>query len=128
MLTIETATEVACEMHNSLSKTAIVALVEDITGEAWADVADDAVNHIASWVLECAGQPPTQDSQSGAPIGHLIDVNAAAKELGVGPNRVRVLLSEGRIPGAQKIGRQWMIPQASLAAVSDRRPGRPKAD
>lgn len=34
----------------------------------------------------------------------------AAQQWAVSPQRVRVWLKEGRIPGAVKIGRDWLIP------------------
>ena len=40
----------------------------------------------------------------------VISVVAAAALLGVCPKRVRVLCSEGRIYGAYKVGRDWLIP------------------
>lgn len=33
-----------------------------------------------------------------------------AHRLGINPSRVRQLLAEGRIPGARKHGRDWLIP------------------
>lgn len=60
MMTIENAYEMAAEMHNSLSKGAVVALTEDISGKAWSDCADNAINWIAGWLLECDGANVTR--------------------------------------------------------------------
>jgi excisionase family DNA binding protein len=40
----------------------------------------------------------------------LIDTIQAAKLLGVSTSRVRLLLAQGRIRGAYKLGRFWLIP------------------
>jgi len=40
----------------------------------------------------------------------LLSSAEAARILGVSPMRVRQLLSQGRIKGARKIGRDWVIP------------------
>jgi hypothetical protein len=40
----------------------------------------------------------------------LITVPLAAAELGVCVQRVRVLCRQGRVQGAQKVGRDWLIP------------------
>lgn len=37
----------------------------------------------------------------------------AAKRLGVRESRVRQLCIAGRLPGAMKVGRQWLIPEGS---------------
>lgn len=34
----------------------------------------------------------------------------AAKELNLSDRRIRVLCTQGRIQGAQKIGRDWLLP------------------
>ncbi|NEQ66403.1 MAG: hypothetical protein F6K21_13045 [Symploca sp. SIO2D2] len=39
-----------------------------------------------------------------------IGVQAAAHRLGISVGRVRTLLGQGRIEGAQKLGRRWQIP------------------
>jgi hypothetical protein len=50
----------------------------------------------------------------------------AAAELGIGLTRTLVLLRAGKFVGAQKIGRDWIIPRASLAHVTVYgKPGRP---
>ena len=40
----------------------------------------------------------------------LIRVQDVAVKLGLGRERVRQLLRRGTIPGAQKVGRDWLIP------------------
>jgi len=50
-------------------------------------------------------------------------VEEFAQDAGVSPRRIRVICRQGRIPGAYKHGRDWMIP---AAATWDRKPpGRP---
>jgi excisionase family DNA binding protein len=44
----------------------------------------------------------------------LLTTSEAAKILGVTPRRVRVLASTGRLRGAQQVGRDWLIPPASV--------------
>lgn len=39
-----------------------------------------------------------------------ISVKQAATRLGLGVRRVRVLCEQGRIDGARKVGRDWVIP------------------
>lgn len=40
----------------------------------------------------------------------LITVSSASAELGVCVQRVRALCSQGRVRGAYKLGRAWLIP------------------
>jgi excisionase family DNA binding protein len=56
----------------------------------------------------------------------LLSATEAAERLGVTPNRVRALISAGRLP-AQKVGRDYVIDPAHLKLVRHRKPGRPKA-
>jgi len=39
-----------------------------------------------------------------------LSTQQAADKLGVNCSRVRALLAQGRIAGAQKVGRNWIIP------------------
>jgi excisionase family DNA binding protein len=55
----------------------------------------------------------------------LISSAEAAKKLGVHITRVQVLIREGRLP-AQKIGRTYVVDEADLKLVEDRKPGRPR--
>lgn len=54
-----------------------------------------------------------------------LSVTQFAQREGVSRVRVLQLLAEGRIPGARKVGRQWIIP--GTAAIERRAPGRPSA-
>lgn len=55
----------------------------------------------------------------------LISVPAAAEKLKVSDRRVRVLCVQGRIPGAVKIGRDWLLPDKPVVIAADRRrPGK----
>jgi excisionase family DNA binding protein len=49
----------------------------------------------------------------------------AAERLGITPRRVQALIEAGRLP-AQKFGRDYMIKEADLKLVEDRKVGRPK--
>ena len=49
-----------------------------------------------------------------------ITAAAAAESWSISPRRVRVLASEGRIPGATKIGRDWMIPKDAAKPTDPR--------
>lgn len=40
----------------------------------------------------------------------MITVADAATLLGCTPNRIRALCRESRIPGAEKLGRDWLLP------------------
>jgi excisionase family DNA binding protein len=51
----------------------------------------------------------------------------AAQKLGITPRRVVALVTAGRLP-AQKFGRDYMIKEADLKLVEDRRVGRPKKE
>jgi len=55
----------------------------------------------------------------------LISTAEAAAELGVTPARVQHMIWAGRLP-AFKVGRAWVIREADLGPVRNRRPGRPK--
>ena len=54
----------------------------------------------------------------------LISTSEAALRLGVHITRVQVLIREGRLP-AQKIGRTYVIDEANLKFVEERKVGRP---
>lgn len=41
---------------------------------------------------------------------YLISTEEASKLLGISARRIRTLLQQGRVKGATKIGRQWLIP------------------
>ena len=47
-----------------------------------------------------------------------------AAQWGVTPKRVRQLCQAGRIPGAQKIGRDWVIPADAAVTPGSRGPQR----
>lgn len=51
-----------------------------------------------------------------------ITVKTAASRLNVSPRRVRVLCAEGRITGAQKVGRDWLIPDPPEVRPSPKGP------
>jgi len=53
--------------------------------------------------------------------GQLFTVREAARRLGVHETYVRRLAREGRLPGARKVGRDWLIPASALAHVRRRR-------
>ncbi len=55
----------------------------------------------------------------------VLTTNEAAERLGVHVTRVRALIVAERLP-AQKIGRDYMIREADLKLVADRKTGRPK--
>ena len=54
----------------------------------------------------------------------LISSAEAAKKLGVHITRVQVLIREGRLP-AKQVGGTYVIDEADLKLVSNRKPGRP---
>jgi excisionase family DNA binding protein len=54
----------------------------------------------------------------------LLTTSEAAKRLGVHVTRVRALITAQRLP-AQKLGRDYVIREADLKLVEDRKPGRP---
>jgi hypothetical protein len=64
------------------------------------------------------------------PEGHKViffSVPTAAAQLGVSERRLRILCAAGRVQGAQKIGRDWLIPSPPVViAASRRRPGKIK--
>jgi excisionase family DNA binding protein len=52
-----------------------------------------------------------------------ITTNEAALRLGIDRSRIHQLLRAGRLP-AVKVGRDWLIDEADLDLVRDRKPGR----
>jgi excisionase family DNA binding protein len=57
----------------------------------------------------------------------LISVQAAAQVLGVSERHVRRLAQVGRVQGAKKIGRDWLIPSPPVVTPGSRvRPGKIK--
>jgi len=55
----------------------------------------------------------------------LLTTAEAGELLGIGAQRVRVLIRTGRLP-AQRFGDQWLIYLRDLKAVKVRKPGRPR--
>lgn len=56
-----------------------------------------------------------------------VTTEEAADSLGVSVRRIQMLLNDGVIAGAMKIGRDWIIPRSSLAGVKTYgKAGRPK--
>jgi len=55
----------------------------------------------------------------------LLTTAEAAARLQISARRVQALIAAGRLD-AQKIGRDWVIPEYALDAVAERKPGRPK--
>jgi excisionase family DNA binding protein len=55
----------------------------------------------------------------------MITTTDAAARLGVSVRRVVQMIGAGRMR-AKKIGRDWIIDERNLAAVADRKPGRPR--
>jgi excisionase family DNA binding protein len=53
----------------------------------------------------------------------LLTTRQAAQKLGVTVARVHQLMRAGRLV-AQKLGRDWVIEEADLELVADRKPGR----
>lgn len=56
-------------------------------------------------------------------MNEYITPDEAAAELGVTANWIRQLCMNGRIPGAKKFNRSWMVPRG--AKISPVAPGRP---
>lgn len=52
----------------------------------------------------------------------IVTVAEAAHELGVSERRVRVLCAEGRIVGARRVGRDWVIPRPIRVLPGERGP------
>jgi excisionase family DNA binding protein len=54
----------------------------------------------------------------------MLNTAQAAAKLGISASRVRVLISDGRLP-AEKVGRDYIIDVADLTLVKNRPTGRP---
>lgn len=63
-----------------------------------------------------------EDAIAAADV-HLITASEAAKRLGVSEQRVRALLQQRQL--GRKLGRDWRLTEADIAALTDRKPGRP---
>ena len=55
----------------------------------------------------------------------MLTVTQAAAALGLSARRVRALIAAGRLP-AVKPGHDWLIQAKDLAAIQNRKPGRPR--
>lgn len=55
----------------------------------------------------------------------MITVNQFSEKHGVSPMRVRQLIAEGRIAGAKKVARDWMIPNRAVIRPPANPRGRP---
>jgi excisionase family DNA binding protein len=56
----------------------------------------------------------------------LLTTQEVAERLGVTVGRVHHFISEGRLPSAEKKGRDYLIDDKDLKLVKNRKPGRPK--
>ena len=54
---------------------------------------------------------------------HLISASDAGVMLGISTVRMNVLLRQGRFAGAEKIGRNWIIPRSSVENFKRLKPG-----
>lgn len=52
-------------------------------------------------------------------------VKQAAEKLEVGESTVHLWITKGYFPNAQKIGRDWLIPEEEVEAVKPPKRGRP---
>jgi len=59
-----------------------------------------------------------------AKASHLVSLSEAAQEVRLSPARLRLLAAQGRLLGARKIGRSWVVPSpvSILPSLSGRRP------
>jgi excisionase family DNA binding protein len=57
----------------------------------------------------------------------LLTTKQAAQKLGITPRRVVALVTAGKLP-ASKFGRDYMIKEADLKLVEDRKVGRPRKE
>jgi hypothetical protein len=54
-----------------------------------------------------------------------ITVQQAEKKLSIKPRRIRALCEQGRIVGAEKVGRDWVLPDSPvISPASNPRPGK----
>ena len=60
-------------------------------------------------------------------VSAFLTTKSAAERLGVTPGRVRALITAQRLP-ATKAGRDWLINEADLALVAERKPGAPRKE
>ena len=56
----------------------------------------------------------------------LYSIAETAEILGLQPVRTRELCRQGRLPGAQKVGRDWVIPESAIQSYTPGSPGRPR--
>lgn len=56
----------------------------------------------------------------------MITVKQFADKRGVSTIRVRQFIAEGRIAGARKLGRDWLIPERAVVRASANPRGRPR--
>ncbi len=59
--------------------------------------------------------------------GKFLTTKEAAEILGVHQSRIYALIDSNRL-AASRFGKAWVIYEADLRAVKDRKPGRPKKD
>jgi excisionase family DNA binding protein len=55
----------------------------------------------------------------------LLTATEVAERLGVSDQAVLNWIKDGRVPGAQKVGRTWVIPEDSLELIERPSMGRP---
>ncbi|MGV3721995.1 MAG: helix-turn-helix domain-containing protein [Actinomycetota bacterium] len=56
----------------------------------------------------------------------LLNAKQAAEKLNISTARVRQLAGQGRLPGAQRVGRDWVIPAEAVEKFEPLPPHRPR--
>ncbi len=86
---------------------------------AFADIPHLVVSEITANLSPTVREQATRDAEyAAAPAkeagaarrGHFIGTRQAGEELGVSADRIRKLVLDGRVPGAKKAGKEWLIP------------------
>jgi excisionase family DNA binding protein len=53
----------------------------------------------------------------------MLSTKETAEQLNAGESSIRLWCDQGRFPNAQKVGRDWIIPESDLQGFEKRKPG-----
>ena len=118
------AAEGAVVVPRSLASTTFAALVLYLEGRVRADggeLTDEA--RALLYALNRAAQGPSfaPETPAAPPATVMLGMETVAALMGCTPQWARRLAARGEIPGAQRVGRIWLVPSTSLDAFHHER-------
>ncbi len=68
------------------------------------------------------GEQPFDLKLAAAVSSRMVTTNVAANEMGISVRRLQALLNQGRVRGAERVGRDWLVPAPTELVPGSRGP------